>query len=191
MRRGGGSLEASWQRRIDRVRWASKTCSAKDRSRTLGDYEVSICKAATWRLHPPQTNKKISNKKLDSQINYFKCRFQDFIIKSNENRKKIHTQKIKNILGSLRGKKIAFLGVTFKPNTDDMRDSVSLKMIPYLCNNGCQVFYCDPTGPKKDFNNIKEKMFLNGIDIFNLLVCFGKFSNHQDLSLRPFLTSLK
>ena len=29
-------------------------------------------------------------------------------------------------------KKISFLGVTFKPNTDDMRDSTSLKMIPYV-----------------------------------------------------------
>ena len=86
------------------------------------------------------------------------------VIKSNENRKKIHTQKIKNILGSLRGKKIAFLGVTFKPNTDDMRDSVSLKMIPYLCNNGCQVFYCDPTGPKKDFNKLKNCQFVKNIN---------------------------
>ena len=82
------------------------------------------------------------------------------VIKSNENRKKIHTQKIKDILGSLKGKKIAFLGVTFKPNTDDMRDSVSLKMIPYLCNNGCQVFYCDPTGPKKNFNKLKNCQFV-------------------------------
>ena len=32
----------------------------------------------------------------------------------------------------MKNKKIAFLGVTFKPNTDDMRDSTSLKMIPYV-----------------------------------------------------------
>ena len=56
----------------------------------------------------------------------------------------------------MRGKKIAFLGVTFKPNTDDMRDSVSLKMIPYLCIKGSQVTYYDPTGPKKNFFKIKN-----------------------------------
>ena len=90
------------------------------------------------------------------------------VIKSNENRKKIHTNKIKKILGSLKGKKIAFLGVTFKPNTDDMRDSVSLKMIPYLCKKGSKVIYYDPTGPKKNFKNLKNCQFKNNIkDVCN------------------------
>ena len=71
------------------------------------------------------------------------------VVRSNENRKKIHINRIKKILGSIKRKKIAFLGVTFKPNTDDMRDSVSLKMIPYLCKNGADVSYYDPTGSKK------------------------------------------
>ena len=62
----------------------------------------------------------------------------------------------------IKRKKIAFLGVTFKPNTDDMRDSVSLKMIPFLCKQG-SVFYYDPTGPKRNFQrsktvNIKTKL---------------------------------
>ncbi len=78
------------------------------------------------------------------------------VIKSNNNRKKIHTEKIKKILGSLKGKKIAFLGVTFKPNTDDMRDSVCLKMIPYLCKKGSIINYYDPTGPKINFSKLKN-----------------------------------
>ncbi len=73
------------------------------------------------------------------------------VVKSNENRRKLHTERIKKITGSLKNKKIAFLGVTFKPNTDDMRDSTSLKMIPYLCKNGAIVNYYDPTGKKKRF----------------------------------------
>ena len=77
------------------------------------------------------------------------------VIKSNENRKKIHTEKIKKILGTLKGKKIAFLGVTFKPNTDDMRDLVSLKMIPILCKKGSKINYYDPTGPKKVLKPLK------------------------------------
>tara|TARA_B100000886_G_scaffold254641_1_gene180185 strand:- start:1070 stop:2374 length:1305 start_codon:yes stop_codon:yes gene_type:complete len=86
------------------------------------------------------------------------------VIKSNDNRKKIHTEKIKKILGTLRGKKIVFLGVTFKPNTDDMRDSVSLKMIPYLCKNGSKITYYDPTGPKKNFKNIKNCNYKKSIN---------------------------
>ena len=45
------------------------------------------------------------------------------VIKSNENRKKLITDKIIKILGSVRRKELGFLGVTFKANTDDMRDS--------------------------------------------------------------------
>ena len=56
------------------------------------------------------------------------------VIKSNSARKTLHTKRIEKILkNKVKNKKIAFLGVTFKPNTDDMRDSTSLMMIPYLC----------------------------------------------------------
>ena len=85
------------------------------------------------------------------------------VIKSNDNRKKIHTEKIKRILGSLKGKKIAFLGVTFKPNTDDMRDSVSLKMIPYLCKKGSKITYYDPTGQKINFAKVKNCQYKKSI----------------------------
>ena len=86
------------------------------------------------------------------------------VIRSNENRKKIHTERIKKILGTLRNKNIAFLGVTFKPNTDDMRDSVSLKMIPFLCKKGASVTYYDPTGEKKEFKSLKRCKFINDIN---------------------------
>ena len=53
------------------------------------------------------------------------------VIKSNKNRSKLLTKKSYKILnGKIKNKKICFLGVTFKANTDDMRDSSSLPMIP-------------------------------------------------------------
>ncbi len=85
------------------------------------------------------------------------------VIKSNENRRKLHTERIGKIIGLLRNKKIGFLGVTFKPNTDDMRDSTSLKMIPYLCKKGAKVNYYDPTGEKKEFKKIKNCKFKKNI----------------------------
>ena len=63
----------------------------------------------------------------------------------------------------MKNKKIAFLGVTFKPNTDDMRDSTSLKMIPYVVKNGAMVNYYDPTGEKNQFKKIKNCFFQNNI----------------------------
>ena len=82
------------------------------------------------------------------------------VIKSNQKRVTLLTKRVHKILGNnLKGKKISLLGVTFKPNTDDMRDSTSLKMIPYLCKKGAIVSYYDPSGEKKEFKNLKNCKF--------------------------------
>ena len=86
------------------------------------------------------------------------------VIKSNQRRKIMHIKRIDKIIGkNIRNKKIAFLGVTFKPNTDDMRDSTSLSMIPYLAKKGAKVLYYDPTGSKKEFKKLKNCRFINNI----------------------------
>lgn len=51
--------------------------------------------------------------------------------------------------GSVRGKKIAILGVTFKPNTDDMRDAPSLVIVPMLQERGATLQVYDPEGRKQ------------------------------------------
>ena len=56
-----------------------------------------------------------------------------------------------------------FLGVTFKANTDDMRDSSSLFMIPSLVKKGAKINYFDPTGEKNDFKKFKNVSFSNNI----------------------------
>jgi len=86
------------------------------------------------------------------------------VIKSNENRKKLLLKRVHSIIGKkIRNKKIAFLGVTFKPNTDDMRDSASLSMIPYLQKKGAKISYYEPTGEKKVFSKLKNCKFYNQI----------------------------
>ncbi len=76
------------------------------------------------------------------------------VVKSNENRKKMLTKRILTILGNkIKNKQITFLGVTFKPNTDDMREACSLYMIPYLVRKGVKIKYFDPSGKKDIFNN--------------------------------------
>ncbi len=82
------------------------------------------------------------------------------VVKSNENRSKILLDKVHQILnGKIKNKKITFLGVTFKANTDDMRDSSSLKMIPALSKKGAIIRYYDPTGYKKEFLKLKNVFY--------------------------------
>ena len=87
------------------------------------------------------------------------------VIKSNENRSSLLLKRIFEILkGQIKNKKICFLGVTFKANTDDMRDSSSLLMIPSLIKKGAKINYFDPTGEKVEFNKLKNVKFSNNIN---------------------------
>ena len=82
------------------------------------------------------------------------------VIKSNENRSLLLLKRVFEILnGRVKNKKICFLGVTFKANTDDMRDSSSLFMIPALIKKGAKINYFDPTGEKNNFKKLKNVDF--------------------------------
>ena len=84
------------------------------------------------------------------------------VIKSNSKRKMLLVHRIKRILlNKIKNKKITVLGVTFKPNTDDMRQSSSLLMIPYLHKKGAIINYYDPTGKKKQFSKLKNVFYCN------------------------------
>ena len=87
------------------------------------------------------------------------------VIKSNEKRRKFLTKRVVKILSNkVKNKKIAFLGVTFKPNTDDMRQSSSLLMVPFLLKKGAKITYYDPSGKKKEFSKHKNLLFCNNIN---------------------------
>ena len=86
------------------------------------------------------------------------------VIKSNESRSNLLLNKIYKILNNkVKNKKITFLGVTFKANTDDMRDSASLSMIPILSKKGAVIRYFDPTGYKKEFSKVKNVINFDNI----------------------------
>ena len=87
------------------------------------------------------------------------------VIKSNEKRRILLSKRVKKILSNkIKNKKIAFLGVTFKPNTDDMRQSSSLVMIPFLLKKGAKINYYDPSGEKKEFSKLKNLSFYNNVN---------------------------
>ena len=87
------------------------------------------------------------------------------VIKSNNDRKMLLTKRINKIMNNkIKNKKITVLGVTFKANTDDMRESSSLVLIPYLLKKGGLVKYYDPSGPKEDFKKNKNLKFEKSIN---------------------------
>ena len=89
----------------------------------------------------------------------------DTVIKSNENRKKLLIKKIDKILkGKIKNKVITFLGVTFKPNTDDMREASSIPMIKYLNKKKCTIKYYDPSGEKNEFKRLQNVKYHSTIN---------------------------
>jgi UDPglucose 6-dehydrogenase len=72
------------------------------------------------------------------------------VIKVNEEIKRRMLDKIVDLCdGQLNGKTIGILGVTFKPNTDDMREAPSLTIVPALVGGGAKVRVCDPQGKRE------------------------------------------
>ncbi|SFS65061.1 UDP-glucose/GDP-mannose dehydrogenase family, NAD binding domain [Alloyangia pacifica] len=67
-----------------------------------------------------------------------------------EDTKRRMTDKLLDLCGgSFNGKKVAVLGVTFKPNTDDMRDAPALTIVPALVGGGASVSVVDPQGRRE------------------------------------------
>ena len=86
------------------------------------------------------------------------------VVKSNNKRKILLTKRLENILNNkLKNKVITFLGVTFKPNTDDMREASSIPMIKYLNKNNSKIRYHDPSGEKNEFKKLKNVKYYNDI----------------------------
>ena len=86
------------------------------------------------------------------------------VVNSNEKRKILLTKKISTLLNNnLNNKIVTFLGVTFKPNTDDMREASSIPMINYLNKKGSKIRYYDPSGRKMEFDKLKNVKFYSSI----------------------------
>src|SRR5579871_2472104 len=76
-------------------------------------------------------------------------RIIEAVVAVNDERKLNMAKKIETAFGGVRGRTIAVLGLTFKPNTDDMRDAPSLVIVPYLQNAGAVIRAFDPEGHRE------------------------------------------
>lgn len=81
------------------------------------------------------------------------------VMEINDDRRRILTMKVEETLGELKGKEVGLLGLTFKPNTDDLRDAPALDVAQRLLDQGAIVRAYDPVGmPGAEKLNSKIKM---------------------------------
>lgn len=81
----------------------------------------------------------------------------------NDARKKAMADKIAKAMGGdIKGKTVGVLGLTFKPNTDDMRDAPALDIIPTLQAMGARVQAFDPEGMEEAAHLLKDVTFRDG-----------------------------
>jgi UDPglucose 6-dehydrogenase len=81
---------------------------------------------------------------------------------ANDNRKRAMARKVANVLGGeLRGKTIGVLGLTFKPDTDDMREAPSIPLINGLIDFGAKVRAYDPVGMEQARKELPEIEYCN------------------------------
>ena len=114
------------------------------------------------------------------------------VIKSNRKRSLLLLNKVNEILkGKIKNKNICFLGVTFKANTDDMRDSSTLVMIPSLAKKGARINYYDPTGEKNYFKKIKNVNFSKDIKsaIYNsdLVIIHTEWNDFKSINFKSLI----
>ena len=117
------------------------------------------------------------------------------VVKSNNKRKILLTKRLENILNNkLKNKVITFLGVTFKPNTDDMREASSIPMIKYLNKNNSKIRYHDPSGEKNEFKKLKNVKYYKDIQsaCFNsdLIVLHTEWNDFRLLNFKKLVKKI-
>ena len=105
-------------------------------------------------------------------------RIVETVVDVNNQRKKTLVDRVAAALGdNVSGRKITVLGLTFKPNTDDMRDSPSLELLPALVSAGAEVRAFDPQGMDE------AKLVIDGVSW-----CEGVYDAIQGSELLVILT---
>jgi UDPglucose 6-dehydrogenase len=126
----------------------------------IGDRFLRAGPAYGGSCFPKDTRALIDiGKKFNTNLSIVKS-----VILSNENRRLLSIKKVIQIVNNnFDNKTITFLGVTFKPNTDDMREASSISMIKYLNKKKCKIRYYDPSGEKVEFKNLKNVNYYDNV----------------------------
>lgn len=118
------------------------------------------------------------------------------VIQSNDKRKKEMAHKIISFCeGDVKGKTLGVLGLTFKPNTDDMRDSPALTILPVLHEKGAKIQAYDPIG-MQEAKKYLPFLFLadnayNAMEGADALIILTEWNEFRSLDLKKAASLLK
>ncbi|MBU6298954.1 MAG: UDP-glucose/GDP-mannose dehydrogenase family protein [Alphaproteobacteria bacterium] len=129
-------------------------------------------------------------------------RIVEAVVAVNDARKQQMAETIEAVFGGVAGKTIAVLGLTFKPNTDDMRDAPSLVIVPYLQKQGARVRAFDPEGAQEARKHLDIELCkdaydaLDGADGVAILTEWNEFraldlARVKSLLKRPLMVDLR
>jgi UDPglucose 6-dehydrogenase len=129
-------------------------------------------------------------------------RIVEAVTRVNEARKLRMAEKVERAFGGVAGKTIAVLGLTFKPNTDDMRDAPSLVILPWLKERGAILRAYDPEGMSEAKKHLDAEMCpdayaaLKGADGVVILTEWNEFraldlKQARQLLKRPLMVDLR
>jgi UDP-N-acetyl-D-mannosaminuronic acid dehydrogenase len=108
----------------------------------------------------------------------------------NDSQPEYVVRRVERILGKLAGRKIAVLGLTYKPDVDDVRESPSLEIVRLLSARGADVSTCDPLAPEvtpagRRARSVEEAV--GGADALILLVGHKPYREFSPEKLRPLM----
>jgi UDPglucose 6-dehydrogenase len=125
------------------------------------------------------------------------CRFKivEAAVEVNDQQRRRMLEKIKNAVGSLRGKTIAVLGLSFKPSTDDMREAPSIDIIAGLQKEGARIKAYDPVAMHEAEKVLKDVEFAedtySAISGADALVFVTEWNQFRSLDLEKIKRLLK
>ena len=118
------------------------------------------------------------------------------VVDANKERKsRMATKIIKAMDGNVSGKKIAILGLAFKPNTDDMRDAPSLTIIPRLQDEGAIIQAYDPEAMEEASGLLQNVIYMTGpykaMEGADALVIITEWDEFRALDIERIKAALK
>ncbi|HVF47482.1 MAG TPA: UDP-glucose/GDP-mannose dehydrogenase family protein [Pyrinomonadaceae bacterium] len=122
-------------------------------------------------------------------------RIVDAVVEANERQREAMIPKIENLIGGFNGKLIGVLGLSFKPETDDMRESPAIDIIKEMIKRGATVKAYDPVAMKEARHSLPEIEYAldeySAIDGADALVIITEWNQFRALDMEKVKSLLK